>query len=327
MTREHHRIVVLDDHMGVARESADWSPVTGREDVAEVVFRREHLPEQELVRLAQGSDVVVAMRERSALSRRVLEQLSQLRLLVTTGMVNAAIDLAAARELGITVCGTGGRGPDPAELAWALTMDLVRGVTAADRDLRAGRWQPGRPGRRLAGLVVGVAGLGVVGAQVAGYAQAFGCHVLGWSQHLTPERAAEVGATAVGKDELFERSDVVTLHLKLSERTRAVVAAPELGLLGADGFLVNTARAGLVVEDDLLAALGSGSIAGAALDVFGQEPLPPGHALLAEPRALLTPHLGYVSRESFSAFYGQVVEDVVAWLDGRPVRVLAAPGA
>ncbi|MEQ3552703.1 D-2-hydroxyacid dehydrogenase family protein [Pseudonocardia nematodicida] len=316
------RIAVLDDYQDIALRSADWEVLRERADVAEIRVLREHLDPDRLVAEIGDCEVVVAMRERTAFPRGVLARLGSLRLLVTTGMINASIDLEAAAAQGVTVCGTSGRGPDTAELAWALVMDLVRGVTAADRGVRDGRWQTGVPGRRLEGLVVGLVGLGGIGTQVARYAHAFGCAVRAWSPNLTEERAAAVGVRAVGKDELFAGSDVVSIHLKLSERSRGLVARPELELVGPGGYLVNTSRGPIVVEDDLVAALRDGVIAGAALDTFDVEPLPADHPLRAEPRAVLTPHLGYVTAEVMSVFHGDAVADVVSWLDGAPVRVL-----
>lgn len=313
------RVLVLDDHAGVALDSADWSGLLAR---AEVVVVREHLDEETLLRRASSYDVVVAMRERTAFPRRVLEQLPRLRLLVTTGMVNAAIDLAAAHDQGITVCGTRGRGPDAAELAWALVMDLVRGVSSSDRSMRAGRWQDAAPGRRLAGTTVGLLGLGTVGRQVALYARAFGCEVLAWSRHLTDERAAACGAVRAELDELLERSHVVSVHLPLTDETRGLLGARELALLGPTGYLVNTSRGPIVVEDDLTAALRDATLAGAGLDVYDVEPLPVDHPLRREPRVVLTSHLGYVTRETFAVFYAEAVEDVLGWLDGSPLRVL-----
>jgi phosphoglycerate dehydrogenase-like enzyme len=263
------------------------------------------------------------MRERTPFPAELLDRLPRLRLLVTTGMANAAIDLPAAAARGVVVCGTAGGSAAAAELTWALVLALSRHVAADDRAVRAGRWQE-HLGVELAGTTLGLLGLGRIGAVVARYARAFDMELLAWSENLTAERAAEHGARLVDRAGLFAGSDVVSVHLRLSERTRGLVGAEELRLLGPAGRLVNTSRGPIVDESALLAALSAGTIAGAALDVYDTEPLPADHPLRSAPRTLLTPHVGYVSRQSYAAMYGQAVEDVVAWLDGDPVRVLTA---
>jgi phosphoglycerate dehydrogenase-like enzyme len=315
-------VVVLDDFQDVALSVADWSPLAGR---AQVTRYTDHLTDADALaaRLA-GADVVVAMRERTPFPTALIARLPRLRLLVTTGMANAAIDLPAAAARGVVVCGTAGGSAAAAELTWALVLALSRHVPADDAAVRAGRWQE-HLGVELAGTTLGLLGLGRIGAVVARYGRAFDMRLLAWSQNLSAERAAEHGARLVGKEELFAGSDVVSVHLKLSERTRGLVGAEELRLLGPTGRLVNTSRGPIVDEPALLAALAAGTIAGAAIDVFDTEPLPPDHPLRSAPRTVLTPHVGYVSRQSYAAMYGQAVEDVVAWLDGAPVRVLT-PG-
>jgi phosphoglycerate dehydrogenase-like enzyme len=316
-------VVVLDDWQDVALSVADWSPLAGR---AEVVRHTDHLADADaLVDRLSGADVVVAMRERTPFPADVLARLPRLRLLVTTGMANAAIDVAAAAARGVVVSGTSGGSAATAELAWALVLAIARDVPGDDRAVRAGRWQE-HLGMELAGSTLGLLGLGRIGSVMARYARAFDMRVLAWSEHLTAERAAGHGARLVDREELFRGSDVVSVHLRLSERTRGLVGAPELRLLGPDGRLVNTSRGPIVDEAALLAALHAGTIAGAALDVFDVEPLPVDSPLRTAPRTVLTPHVGYVSRQSYAAMYGQCVEDVVAWLDGAPVRVLS-PGS
>ncbi len=312
-------VAVLDDWQDVALSVADWSPLAGR---ADVVRYTDHLPDVDALvdRLADAA-VVVAMRERTPFPADLLARLPRLRLLVTTGMANAAIDLAAAARQGIVVSGTAGGSGAAAELAWALVLAVARDVVADDRAVRAGRWQE-HLGIELAGSTLGLLGLGRIGAVMARYARAFDMHVLAWSRHLTAERAAEHGARLVDRDELFRASDVVSVHLRLSDRTRGLVGARELELLGPAGRLVNTSRGPIVEEAALLAALHAGTIAGAALDVFDVEPLPADHPLRSAPRTVLTPHVGYVSRQSYAAMYGQCVEDVLGWLDGAPLRVL-----
>lgn len=316
------RLVILDDYQGVAESFAPWCTLTERG--VSVTVLRNHLPsEAEVVAAVVDADIIIAMRERTAFPRPVIEQLPQLKLLVTTGAANASIDLQAAADNGVVVCGTGGSPTAAPELTWALLLAFARNLTAEENSLRAGRWQ-GSVGFELSGKTMGIVGLGKIGLRMAGYAQAFGMEVLAWSQNLTAERAAAAGARKVSKDELFEKSDVVSLHLRLSGRSEGTVGERELRLLGPAGVLVNTSRGPLVDQDALVAALHEGWIRGAALDVYDQEPLPPRHPLLTAPRTLLTPHLGYVTDESYRAFFGGALEDVTAWLDGMPIRTLTA---
>jgi phosphoglycerate dehydrogenase-like enzyme len=312
-------VVVLDDYQDVARTSADWAPLAGR---AEVEVRHEHLADPDAVVAAlAGAAVVVAMRERTPFPAATLARLPDLRLLVTTGMRNASIDLAAAAARGIVVCGTGGTGVGTGELAWGLLIALARQLPAELAGVAAGRWQVGL-GRELAGSTLGLLGLGRIGRQVAGYARAFGLHPIAWSQHLTPQRAAEGGAEWVEQDELFRRADAVTIHLALSARTTGLVGARELELLGPRGYLINTSRGPIVDRPALLAALTGGSIAGAALDVYDVEPLPAADPFRTLPNVIATPHIGYVTEQAYMTYYTEAVEDIVAWLDGSPVRVL-----
>jgi phosphoglycerate dehydrogenase-like enzyme len=313
-------VVLLDDYQDVALSIADWSPLAGR---ADVVRYSDHVEDADaLVERLAGADVVVVMRERTPFPASLLARLPRLQLLVTTGMANAAVDMAAAADQGVTVCGTAGGSAAAAELTWALVLAVARDVAGDDRAVRAGRWQE-HLGIELAGSTLGLLGLGRIGSTVAGYAHAFGMQVLAWSAHLTAERAAEHGAERVDRAELFRRSDIVSVHLRLSGRTRGLVGAHELELLGPAGRLVNTSRGPIVDEGALLAALWAGTIAGAGLDVFDVEPLPADHPLRSAPRTVLTPHVGYVSRQSYAAMYAQCVEDIGAWLDGAPVRVLS----
>ena len=315
-----HRIALLDDHQSAAARFADWSVLP--EAVEVVAFADAVADPDALVARLRGYDVVVAMRERTAFPRAVLARLPDLRLLVTTGMANAAIDLAAAAHLGITVCGTGGHAPATAELTWALILAVARTVPAEDASMRAGGWQH-TVGRDLAGGTLGVLGLGRLGAQVARVGLAFGMDVVAWSTNLTDERAAEVGVRRVERDELLRTSDVVTVHLRLSDRTRGLVGAPELALMKPTAILVNTSRGPIVEEAALVEALRAGRLHGAGLDVYDTEPLPPGSPLRELRRAVLTPHLGYVTERTYEVFWRDVVADVAAWLGGEPVRVLA----
>ena len=315
------RVAVLDDYQGVALEVADWSGLQGRVDVTVL---REWLPDEDAVAEALAEqDVVVAMRERTPFPASLLARLPRLRLLVTTGMRNAAIDVAAAQEQGITVCGTGSLGTATAEHTWALILGWCRHLVEESANMSAGRWQT-TLGTGLAGRTLGVVGLGRIGSQVAAVGRAFGMEVLAWSQNLTDERARTHGARRVELDELLEASDVVTAHLVLSGRTRALLGADQLARMKPSALLVNTSRGPIVDTDALVAAVRGGHIAGVALDVYDEEPLPAEHPLRSTPGILATPHLGYVSRDVYELFYGEAVEDIVAFLDGAPVRVLTA---
>jgi phosphoglycerate dehydrogenase-like enzyme len=312
------RIAILDDYQGVALRMADWSSLAG----VEVQAFRDHAAGDDAVaaRLADF-DAVVAMRERTPFSRALLGRLPRLRLLVTTGMRNASIDLRAAAERGITVCGTAGLPYPTAELAWGLILALFRHIPREDRATREGRWQE-TVGLGLNGKTLGVLGLGTLGSRVARIGRAFEMEVLAWSQNLTAERAAAVGAHLVGRDELLARADVVSIHLVLSDRTRHLLGPRELALMKPTAYLVNTSRAPIVDRTALLDALRTGRLAGAGLDVYEEEPLPPDDPFLRLPNTVITPHLGYVTEETYRVFFGHAVEDVRAFLAGAPVRVL-----
>jgi phosphoglycerate dehydrogenase-like enzyme len=312
-------IAILDDYQRVARDLAEWSRLPAGSEL--VVFDRHIADREELVATLQRFEVIVLMRERTPFPAEVVERLPNLRLLVTTGGRNAAIALEACRARGIPVCGTGNVGTPTAELTWGLILALMKRIAMEDRALRIGMWQTGLT-EGLAGKRLGLVGLGKLGAQVARVGQAFGMEVVAWSQNLTAERAAEVGARRVEKGELFATSDVVSLHLILSERTRAIVGAEELRAMKRTAWFVNTARAGLVDEAALLDVLRERRIAGAGLDVFSVEPLPTDHPLLTLPHVVLTPHLGYVTRENYAVFYRDALEDILAWRAGAPVRLL-----
>jgi phosphoglycerate dehydrogenase-like enzyme len=313
------RIAVLDDFQSVSADFADWS---GLPEEADVVAFADHLDDEDAVaeRLA-GFDVVVAMRERTPFPRSLLDRLPRLRLLVTTGARNAAIDVAAAAERGVPVCGTGAHPTGTVELTWALILGLARHLPAEDAGVRAGGWQR-TVGTDLAGATLGVVGLGRLGTRVARIGSAFGMEVVAWSQNLTDERAAEAGVRRVDKDVLLATADVVTLHLVLSARTRGLIGRDELSRMKPTALLVNTSRGQIVDETALLDALREGRIGGAGLDVYDREPLPPDSPLRSAPRTVLTPHLGYVTRDTYAVFYRDAVEDVAAYLRGEPVRVL-----
>jgi phosphoglycerate dehydrogenase-like enzyme len=312
------RIAVLDDYQKVAHRFADWSSLD-----AEVTFFHDRLPDTDaLAEALAGYDAVVAMRERTAFSEACFARLPALRLLVTTGMANAAVDLGAAARHGVTVCGTEGVHSATPELTWGLILALTRHIPEESDRLRQGGWQH-TVGTDLHGRILGVVGLGRLGARVAAIGNAFGMRVLAWSSNLDPDRARACGAEPVTKRGLFSQADVVTVHYKLSERSTGLVGRQELSWMKSGAYLVNTSRGPLIDTPALVEALREGRIAGAGLDVFDVEPLPAGHALLSAPNALLTPHLGYVTEASYQVFYGQAVEDVAAFLAGAPVRVLS----
>jgi phosphoglycerate dehydrogenase-like enzyme len=277
----------------------------------------------ELVAALAGAEVVVAMRERTRFDAERLARLPDLRLLVTTGMANAAIDLDAAAANGIVVCGTGGRPRHTVELTWALILALLRSVPAEDARVRAGGWQH-TLGTELDGATLGLVGLGRLGSAMVPVARAFGMNVVAWSRNLETAHATGVGAEAVAKEELFGRADVVSVHYKLSPRSKGIVGAAELGAMKPTAYFVNTSRGPLVDTAALLRALHDGAIAGAALDVYDREPLPPDDPLRSAPRTVLTPHLGYVTRENYRVFFADVVADIEAWLDGAVERPLTA---
>ena len=313
------RVAILDDYQNVARRMADWASLPAG---TEVVVFADHLSDTDAVakRLADF-DAVVAMRERTPFPRALLERLPKLRLLVTTGMRNPSIDVAAAIERGVTVCGTAGLPYPTAELTWGLILGLVRRIPTEDRATREGRWQVSC-GLGLNGKTLGVIGLGGLGSRVAKIGRAFEMDVIAWSQNLTAARATEVGATLVTKDELLARSDVVSVHLVLSDRTRGLLGARELARMKPTAYLVNTSRGPIVDEAALVHAVRKGTIAGAGLDVYDEEPLPLDHPLRKLPNTVITPHLGYVTEEGYKIFYGGALEDVKGWLAGQPVRVL-----
>lgn len=310
------RVAVLDDYQRIAQSSAAWAQLE-----AEVVFVFEHVAGDALVELLVDFDVIVAMRERTPFPAQLLDQLPRLRLLVTTGMRNAAIDVAAASERGIVVCGTPSPGHATAELTFSLVLALARDLYGEISSVRSGGWQSGL-GRDVRGATLGVIGLGRLGAQVAGFGKAFGMDVIAWSENLTEERAAEIGVRRVDKETLFSESDFVTIHLRLSDRSRGLIGDTELAAMRPTAYLVNTSRSPIVDTYALLAAVKAGVIAGAAVDVFDEEPLPMDHPIRSEPRILTTPHIGYVTRETYGIFYRAVVEDIAAWIRDEPVRVL-----
>lgn len=313
------RVAVLDDYQAVAADFADWSSLPADTEV--VYFHDHRADEDALVERLQGFHAVAGMRERTAFPRSVLARLPDLRLLITTGGRNASFDIAAATELGIVVCATGGAGEGPTELTWGLIIGLARQIPAEDQRTREGSWGT-TVGMGLQGKTLGLLGLGRIGSLVARVGNAFDMNVIAWSQNLTAERAAECQATLVDKDSLFRDSDIVSIHVQLSDRTRGLVAARELGLMKPTAYFINISRGPIVDEGALVDMLQRGAIAGAGLDTFDIEPLPEGHPFLSLSNTLLTPHLGYVTQESYRVFYRDIVEDIRAFSSGEPVRVL-----
>jgi phosphoglycerate dehydrogenase-like enzyme len=309
---QHCRIAILDDYQGVALSMADWTVLDGR---ATVTLFNDHLANADaVVARLQEFDVVCVMRERTPMTRAVISQLPKLRLIASTALRNASIDSAAAAERGIQIMHTGYSSSPTIEMTWALILASARHIVAENASLRAGGWQR-CVGEDLAGKTLGVLGLGNIGSAVAKIGQAFGMEVIAWSENLTAERAAERGVTRVSKEELFRQADILTIHLVLSHRTRGLVGANELALMKPTARLVNTSRGPIVVEADLIAALRSIRIAGAAVDVFDQEPLPPDHPFRNLPNLLATPHIGYVSRDLYRRFYQDTVDNIRQWLE------------
>ena len=326
------RVAILDDYQQVSLASTDWSAVRS---LAEIDVFAKHIASTEaLVSALEPYDVIVAMRERTFFDASRLGQLPRLRLLVTTGMANTSIDLAAASAQGIIVCGTGGSAYSTAELTWGLILALVRHIPEEDRRMKtvgraggaalgvSGGWQQ-TVGTDLHGKKLGLVGLGHQGQTVAKIGRAFGMKLAAWSQNLDPGIAKKAHAEAVSKEELFSSCDVVTVHYKLGPRSVGLVGAAELALMKPSAYLVNTSRGPIVDSAALLSALRSGSIAGAALDVFDVEPLPLSDPLRSAPNVVLTPHLGYVTEDAYQVFYGDAAQDIVAFASGSPVRVLS----
>lgn len=315
-----YRCAVLDDYQNVALSFADWSAVAGEVEVT--VFNKGLGDLNATAQALQGFQIVCAMRERTAFPRALIEKLPDLKLIVTTGMKNASIDVAAAKEKGVVVCGTDSLGHPTAELTIGLLIDIARRISFESAHMKAGEpWQV-TVGHDLKDKTLGVIGLGRLGSRVARVCKALDMKVLAWSPNLTPQRCEEAGVAYATKEGLLKESDFVTLHIVLSERTKGLIGAADLALMKKSACLINTSRGPLVDEAALIDALTNKTIAGAALDVYDTEPLPKGHPLRSLPGALLTPHLGYVTQDNYRIFYGQTVEAIRAWLDGHPVRVI-----
>jgi phosphoglycerate dehydrogenase-like enzyme len=315
------RCAILDDYQNVALKLADWSKIA--KDVEVKVFNASIGDADTVIRTLKDFEIVVMMRERTPFRRNVIEGLPKLKLLITTGMANRSIDLAACAERGITVCGTTSFGNPTTGITFGLILELTRRIGFENARMKAGEpWQI-TIGRDIEGMTFGTLGLGKLGIRAAGVAKAFGMKVIAWSQNLTAEKCREHGVEYASKEDLFRNSDVLSIHVQLSDRTRGLVTAKELGLMKPSAYLINTSRGPIVVEQDLLAALRDKKIAGAGLDVFDVEPLPIDHPFRKLDNVVLTPHLGYVSQQNYEGYYPNIVEDIRGFLDGKPVRVIA----
>ena len=317
------RLSILDDYQGVALDMADWAPVRAR-GIEIAVERFPFADAEDVVRSLADSEIVAAMRERTAFPKSIVDRLPKLKLLITTGMRNASFDMAALRDRGVPVCGTGGPGggnEDTAELAWGLILGAARRIAEDHAFMRHGGWQT-RIGHRVAGKTLGLLGLGRLGSAVARVGLAFGMKAIAWSQNLTAEKAAEQGVERVEKDELFRRADILSVHLVLSDRSRGLVGAREIGLMKPTSILVNTSRGPICDTAAVIEALKGGRLAYAGLDVYDQEPLPLNHPLRTAPNVILTPHIGYVTEENYRSSYPQIVENILGYLDGKPIRII-----
>lgn len=317
------RVSILDDYQGIAHEMADWSALRDR-GIEIAVERFPFADEADVVRSLADSEIVCAMRERTAFSKQIVDKLPKLKLLITTGMRNASFDMEALKAKGVTVCGTGGPGggnEDTAELAWGLILGAMRRIAEDHAFMRQGGWQT-RVGHRVAGKTIGLLGLGRLGSAVARVGLAFDMKAIAWSQNLTAEAAAAKGVERVEKDELFRRSDVLSVHLVLSPRSRHLVGAGEIGLMKKSAVLVNTSRGPIVDTDAMVAALKGGRLAYAGVDVYDKEPLAIDHPLRSCPNVIMTPHIGYVTDENYRSSFPQYVENIISFLDGKPQRVI-----
>jgi phosphoglycerate dehydrogenase-like enzyme len=314
------KIAVLDDYQNVARDMADWSSIEANHQIT--FFNDIYEGLDGFTKRLEPSEIVCIMRERSPFKRDLIERLPNLKMVVTAGMRNAALDLDACKDRGIPVLGTGGSAQATPELAWGMMLSLARNIHIENARMREGSWIT-TLGTDMQGKTLGVLGLGRLGVKMSQIAHAFDLNVIAWSQNLTDEKAAEAGVTRVGKEELFRQADFLTIHYKLGDRSRGLVGAAELGLMKPSAFLINTSRGPIVDTDALIATLTEGRIAGAGVDVYDSEPLAPDHPIRKCPRTILTPHLGYVTDGTYSAFYGEIVESIESWLAGNPIRVLA----
>jgi phosphoglycerate dehydrogenase-like enzyme len=313
------RIAILDDYQNIALTAGDWGSLG---DEAEIVSYTDHLSdEDEIAERLADFEIICAMRERTPFTKSLLAKLPNLKLLISSGMRNRGIDAQAAKAQGVVVCGTPSVGRPTADLAWGLILGLARQIPQEDRNVRAGGWQR-TIGMSLEGRTLGIAGLGNLGGRMATIAKAFGMNVIAWSQNLTEERCDELGVEKVSKEDLLKRSDFITVHLILSDRSRGLFGAEELALMKPTAYMVNTARGPIIDEDALAAALDNGTIAGAGIDVFSVEPLPADHPFRKLENIIVTPHLGYVSDQNYESYFGGYVEAIQAFLAGAPKNFL-----
>jgi phosphoglycerate dehydrogenase-like enzyme len=315
------RAAILDDYQNVAKSMANWSPIA--KDVEISVFNEPFADQQAAIKALQGFQVVVGMRERTPFPRAVIEALPELKLLITTGAKNNSFDIKAAAERGVTVCGTGAVGSPTVGIAFGLMLELTRRIGFENARLKKGEHWQVTIGRDLEGMTLGIVGLGKLGQRVAAVGKAFGMKPIAWSQNLTAEKAAEGGAAYASREELFANSDIVTVHYQLGPRSRGLITGEDIGRMKPSAYLINTARAPIVDQAALLKALQEKKIAGAGLDVFEVEPLPLDHPYRKLDNVVLTPHLGYVSEQNYKKYFPDIVEDIRAWLDGKPVRVIS----
>jgi len=315
------RVAILDDYQNVALSYADWSPVA--KDAEIKVFTTPFASETEAIKALQGFAIVAGMRERTPFPRRVIEALPDLKLLITTGAKNNAFDVKACAERGITVCGTGTVGNPTTGIVFGLMLELTRKIGFENARMKAGEPWQATIGQDLEGLTLGIVGIGKLGQRVATIAKAFGMKTIAWSQNLTPEKAKEAGVEFASREELFAKADFVTIHYQLGERSRGLITGADIARMKPSAYLINTARAPIVDQAALLKALQGRQIAGAGLDVFETEPLPTDHPYRKLDNVVLTPHLGYVSEQNYRKYYPDIVEDIRAFLDGKPVRVIA----
>jgi phosphoglycerate dehydrogenase-like enzyme len=318
-----HRCAILDDYQSVALKMADWSKVADDLDVT--VFSVPLGGAEEVARALKGFAIICAMRERTPFPRQLIEALPELRLLITTGMVNRAIDLDAAKARNVVVCGTPSVGNPTTGIAWGLILELTRKIGSENARLKTGALWQSVVGTDVEGLTLGVIGLGKLANRVAEVGKAFRMKVVAWSQNITPERAQAAGVEyAASKEDLLRAADIVSIHIPLTPKSRGLIGAKELGLMKPSALLINTSRGPIVEEAALLAALRENKIAGAGLDVYDVEPLPLDHPLRKLGNVVLTPHLGYASQQNYRAYFAGMVEDIRGFLDGKPVRVLTA---
>lgn len=324
MTSASKKIAILDDYQGVALEIVDWSPLDGRADIT--VFRDNLVDPAALIDRLKDFEIVCIMRERTPMSRQILASLPKLELIASNSAKNAAIDMQAASDYGVAVSNTEYLMYGTTEMTWGLILAAIRRIPQEVAAVKAGKWQS-TVGQDINGRTLGILGLGNFGKAVAKVGQAFGMNVVAWSQNLDAAKAAELGVKAVTKDELFRQADILSIHMVLSDRSRGIVGRADLEKMKSTAWLINTSRGPLVDEDALIEILEAGKIGGAGLDVYSTEPLPANHPFRRLPNVLATPHLGYVTEDTYRLFYGQTVENIVAWLDGKPIRTVLPAAA